>query len=239
MARIIDDDDDGDEQPNYSDSGGFNGRRFGNGSYLLLIIIALLLLFFWADLPRLGNNVNGWLRGNPNSTSLPVEGSITRENTGIMYVIAESPSLRAEPSNLARVSYLLPRGSKVALLGESHQEPGGDLWLKVKAESLTGMQIGWVRQLWLERNQSAVRTPPVKRPTTVPRAETRRITADNLDLREEPTSSAWASYSLPRGTKVTLLGDTHQEPDGEVWLKVRVETRDGKQVGWVNQQYLE
>jgi uncharacterized protein YgiM (DUF1202 family) len=234
MARIIYDN----EQPAYYDSGGYNNPRY-NGGYVLLTIIILLILFFWGDLPRLRNNLAYWLTGNPNSTILPVEAAITRNNTDIRYVTADNLNLREEPSNLARSSYILPRGTKVALLGESHQESDGSVWLKVKAQSFAGTQVGWVRQLWLGRNQNTAITPPVKGSITVPITEIRYITADNLDLREEPGNLARASYFLPRGTKVTLLGNTHQDSDGDVWFKVRVETSDGRRVGWVSQQYFE
>ncbi|MBI1762371.1 MAG: SH3 domain-containing protein [Acidobacteria bacterium] len=84
-------------------------------------------------------------------------------------------------------------------------------------------------------------------PTALP-AETSRtgnntatwhVTADNLALRKKPSRLARASYALPRGTKVVLLGNTQQETAGAVWFKVRVETFRGRRIGWVNQQYLE
>jgi len=58
-------------------------------------------------------------------------------------------------------------------------------------------------------------------------------------MREQPGSGAQVGYILPRGTNVALLGESYQEFDGDVWLKVRVETFEGPYVGWVNQQYVE
>jgi hypothetical protein len=58
-------------------------------------------------------------------------------------------------------------------------------------------------------------------------------------MREQPGFYAQSSYILPRGTEVALLGESHQELDGNVWLKVRVETFEGPYVGWVNQEYVE
>jgi uncharacterized protein YgiM (DUF1202 family) len=234
MARIIYDN----EQPSYYDSGSLNNPRY-NGGFFLLLVVILLLLFFWTDLPRLRNNLDYWLSGNSNSAILPVKDSVTGNNTEIRYVTADNLNLREQPSELARATYQLPRGTKVALLGNSHQEPDGDVWLKVKAESFVGMQVGWVRQLWLGRNPYTAITPPLRRSIRRPTPEIRYITADNLDLRNEPSNGARASYSLPKGTKVTLLGNTEQDFDGEIWFQVQIATFDGTSIGWVNQRYFE
>jgi hypothetical protein len=76
-------------------------------------------------------------------------------------------------------------------------------------------------------------------PIARPNAQIRRVNADSLNLREQPGNDARASYILPRGANVELLGESHQELDGNVWLKVRVETLEGTYVGWVSQQYIE
>lgn len=234
MAHLIYDN----ERPSDFDSGSFNNSRYSGGFFLLLVIV-MLLLFFWSDLPRLRNNIDHWLTGDPPTTILPVRDSVTGNNTEIRYVTADNLNLREQPSELARASDLLPRGTKVALLGDSYQESDGDVWLKVKAESPFGMQVGWVRRLWLGRNPSTAVTPPIRRPATRPVAEIRHITANNLDLRDEPNNSARARYSLPKGTRIVLLGNTEQDFDGEVWFKVRVATFNGTRVGWVNQRYFE
>lgn len=236
MAHIYDN-----EQQPYYDSGGFNNPRYNryNGGFFFLIVIIFLLLFFWTDLPQLRNSLDHWLSGTPFFTILPVELSVTGNNTEIRYVTADNLNLREQPSERARASYLLPRGTKVALLGDSHRESDGDVWLKVKAESFVGMQVGWVRQLWLGRIHYIPATLPIRRSITTPVTEVRYITADSLNLRDAPSRAARASYSLPRGTKITLLGNTKQDFDGEVWFKVRVATFNGTHVGWVNQRYFE
>src|SRR6185503_8547715 len=96
---------------NHYDSPGSYNPRF-NSSLALLVIVILLLMLFWGDLP--------WLRRNLNAVLIPpVQGSITRPLTDIRYVTADNLNLREEPSPAARASYLLRRGTKVALLGES------------------------------------------------------------------------------------------------------------------------
>lgn len=234
MARIIYDND----QQSYYDSGNHDNPRHHGGFFLSLVII-LLLLFFWADLPRLRNNLAYWLTGDTHSTIFPVKDSVTGNNTEIRYVTADNLNLREQPSELARASYQLPRGTKVVLLGDSHQESDGDVWLKVQAESFAGIQRGWVRQFWLGRNQYFAPPPPLRRAVTISASEIRYITVDTLDLRDEPSQTAQAIYFLPKGTKVTLSGNTHQDSDGEVWFKVRVATFNGTKVGWVNQRYFE
>jgi hypothetical protein len=83
------------------------------------------------------------------------------------------------------------------------------------------------------------RVMPVEGSIITPITEVRYVTADNLNMREQPGYNAQASYILPRGTNVALLGESHQELNGDVWLKVRVETFEGPYVGWVSQRYVE
>ena len=64
------------------------------------------------------------------------------------------------------------------------------------------------------------------------------VTADNLYMRRGPGNNSPATYVLPRGTRVTLLGETYREPDGDVWSQVRIDTNEGVQIGWVNRRYI-
>jgi hypothetical protein len=122
MAHIIYDND----QPGHYNSTGYHGHR-SNGSYALLAIVILFVLFFWADLGWLRADFDSRLRGNPNSSVMPnsrvmpVEGSIINPITGVRYVTADNLNMREQPGFYAQASYILPRGTKVALLGESHQ----------------------------------------------------------------------------------------------------------------------
>ncbi len=74
--------------------------------------------------------------------------------------------------------------------------------------------------------------------TTRGYADRRYVDADNLNMREQPTSGARVKFVLPRGTNVTLLGDSQQNNNGDVWVKVSVETYEGIQDGWVILNYL-
>ena len=145
MAHIIYDND----QPVHYNSTGYHGHR-SNGSLALLAIVILFVLFFWVDLGGMRANLGSWLRGNPNSRVMPVEGPIINPIIDTRYVIADNLNMREQPGSDAQVGYILPRGTKVALLGESHQEFDGDLWLKVRVETFEGPYVGWVNQRYVE-----------------------------------------------------------------------------------------
>jgi hypothetical protein len=145
MPHIIYDND----QPGHYNSAGHYSSR-SNGSYALLAIVILFVLFFWADLGWMRGNLDSWLRGNPNSRVMPVERPIINSITEIRYVTADNLNMREQPANNAQASYILPRGTKVALLGESHQEFNGDIWLKVRVETFEGPYVGWVSQRYVE-----------------------------------------------------------------------------------------
>lgn len=66
-----------------------------------------------------------------------------------------------------------------------------------------------------------------------------RVAADSLYLRRGPGVQYRADYILPRDWRVSTLGESHRDGDGRVWVRVRVETAQGWQEGWVNQIYLE
>jgi len=145
MAHIIYDND----QPGHYNSTGYNSHR-SNGSYAVLAIVILFVLFFWADLGGLRANLGSRLSGNPNSRVMPVEGPIINPITGIRYVTADNLNMREQPGSGAQVGYILPRGTNVALLGESYQEFDGDVWLKVRVETFEGPYVGWVNQQYVE-----------------------------------------------------------------------------------------
>jgi Bacterial SH3 domain len=157
MAYIIYDND----QPGHYKSAGHYSSG-PNGSYALLIIVILFVVFFWADLGWLIANLDSRLRGNPDSTVapnskvmpnsrvMPVERSIITPITEVRYVTADNLNLREQPGIYAQAGYILPRGTEVALLGESHQEPDGDVWLKVRVETFEGPYVGWVNQQYVE-----------------------------------------------------------------------------------------
>ena len=145
MAHIIYDND----QPGHYNSTGYNSPR-SNGSYALLAVVILFVLFFWADLDWLRATLGSWPRGNTNSRVMPVEGPIINPIIDTRYVIADNLNMREQPSSGAQVGYILPRGTEVALLGESHQEFDGDVWLKARVETFEGPYVGWVNQQYVE-----------------------------------------------------------------------------------------
>ncbi len=64
------------------------------------------------------------------------------------------------------------------------------------------------------------------------------VIADNLNMRVSPNEFSQASYILPRGTRVEYLGESYQEPDGDFWVKVRIQAAQGAQIGWVSRRYI-
>lgn len=145
MAHIIYDND----RPSHYNSTGNNGFR-PNGGYALLAIIIVFVLFFGIDPGWLRINFNNWQQSNRNSMLQPVEGSRMRLMTDIRHVTVDSLNLREQPSNDGQVSYILPRGTSVAILGQSHRALDGGVWLKVNVESLEGIRVGWVSQQYIE-----------------------------------------------------------------------------------------
>jgi hypothetical protein len=152
MAHIIYDN----GQPGHYNSAGHYSSR-SNGSYALLAIVILFVLFFWADLGWMRGNLDSWLRGNRNSTVQSrnstverVEGSRITSIAEIRHVTVDNLNLREQPGNDAQASYTLPRGTQVALIGESHHRLNGDVWLKVRVETFEGPYVGWVSQRYVE-----------------------------------------------------------------------------------------
>ncbi len=148
MARII-----GSPGPDvwvrYPNSGSANqvvdedyGNRFNGGLVVFIAIILLLLLLYGTDL--------SWFRLNRTAAVTPVEVSLTNPATSVRYVIPDSLNLRVEPNNYAPVSYVLPRGTRVVLLGDSHLERDGDPWVKVSVQTFEGPVVGWVNQQYIE-----------------------------------------------------------------------------------------
>ncbi|HKQ78459.1 MAG TPA: SH3 domain-containing protein [Blastocatellia bacterium] len=78
------------------------------------------------------------------------------------------------------------------------------------------------------RPETVPKEPPITRDTT----SAKHVTLGRLYLRENPSNSSAVSQILSRGMEVILLGEAHIDLDGNVWLRVIVETRDGRQIGW-------
>ena len=73
---------------------------------------------------------------------------------------------------------------------------------------------------------------------TIPAGNISYVSADRLNMREAPGAYSMVTYILPRGTRVTLLGESYRQPNGDVWVQVRIDTYEGLQTGWVNRQYV-
>lgn len=144
MPRIIEIDDPV-QVRNYGDSGGYGGAL-----YTLSVIIILIMLILWAS------GYWPWYVNFPVVTT-PVEGvsrpfsnvSYGIADNNVSYVIADNLNLRLGPDYYSDVIYVLPRGTRVDILGESYQEPYGDVWLRVRVQTFDGWQFGWVNQRYI------------------------------------------------------------------------------------------
>jgi hypothetical protein len=153
MSHLIYDSD----QQFYNDSEGYNSRRSRGynhprfkGGFALLAVGLLVIVLFWVDLPRLMSNLNTVIiPAVQDSVIRPIPDTVTRPITDNRYVVSSSLNMREKPINDARVSFILPTGTKVTLLGESYQGIDGDVWLKVSVETSEGTQVGWVRQRYI------------------------------------------------------------------------------------------
>jgi hypothetical protein len=108
-----------------------------------LALIFLILLILWYNEPWAGAVVT------PSGTR-SVEGALFRPFGDVRFVAADNLNMRVRPNNYAEVTYILPRGTRVALLGESHQEPDGDIWLRIRVNTLDGVREGWASSRYLE-----------------------------------------------------------------------------------------
>jgi hypothetical protein len=149
MARVIEIDDRdtrysgypyGYDRPVYYEGGRFGGMWGGT-----LAIIFLILLILWFNGPWLGTTTVPTRTGSVvTTTTRPVNTVVLNPFGDSRYVIADNLNMRISPNNYSEVSYILPRGTRVELLGVSHQEPDGDIWVKVRVNTLDGLQDGWV-----------------------------------------------------------------------------------------------
>jgi uncharacterized protein YgiM (DUF1202 family) len=145
MARIIE----------YDERDYGSGSRFGGGSVAAAVILLLLILYLSGYLP--------WFTGasttirTPVTTPIapgivrpPVTGGGVLVPSGVVgYVIADNLNMRSGPGNYSPATYILPRGTRVTLLGETYQEADGDLWVQVRIEANEGPQIGWVNRRYI------------------------------------------------------------------------------------------
>jgi uncharacterized protein YraI len=98
----------------------------------------------------------------------------------------------------------------------------------MNSNGLSISQLG--SQLGFGRGNETQLEPPV-----VTRA---KVAVNSLHLREGPGVGYTATYLLPRGWAVSYLGDSKPDNNGDIWVKVLVQTEQGPQNGWVNRNYL-
>jgi len=117
------------------------------------------------------------------------------------------------------IIYMNSYGLSISQLGSQFGSQSG---------SQSGSQFG--RQLDSGRGNETRLEPPV-----VTRA---KVAVNSLYLREGPGVEYVATYLLPQGWAVSYLGDSRPDNNGDIWVKVLVQTEQGPQDGWVNRIYL-
>lgn len=125
----------------YYDQPEYYSNRHGGSLAILAVVAALLILLLWNTLPSRTDSSR--------SATGPMESSVSRDLTSIRQVSAYELNLRRGPDDRSEVSYILPRGTKVTLLGETHTDPTGNVWLRVIVETRQGKQIGWVDERYV------------------------------------------------------------------------------------------
>jgi len=66
-----------------------------------------------------------------------------------------------------------------------------------------------------------------------------RVASERLNLREQPGFERRVIAILPRNWEVAILRQSHQTPNGDVWVEVFTETDYGRRKGWVMWRYLD
>jgi hypothetical protein len=137
MARIIE----YDERDQNDGRGGFGG-----GGVAIAVIATLFVLYYAGYMPGFSTAFTA-----VRLTELipQVETRTVIPAGGVGYVIADNLNMRASPGNYGQVAYILPRGTRVELLGESYREPDRDLWVQVRIETYEGPQVGWVNRRYI------------------------------------------------------------------------------------------
>jgi hypothetical protein len=139
MARIIEYD-----ERSHGDGQGRGG--VGRGGAGIAIIVILFILYYSGYLPGF-NTVFTAVR--PTEVISPVEAGTMRLAGGVSQVMANNLNMRASPGNSGQATYILPRGTRVEVFGESYREPDGDVWVQVRIETNEGPQVGWVNRRYI------------------------------------------------------------------------------------------
>lgn len=110
----------------------------------------------------------------------------------------------------------------------------GGVFLYLKASGVDVMPI--IERQLAERqlnNGQVIESPRSGASTLV------RVAASRLYLREGPGANYDPTYLLPYDWPLSILGESQVGNDGEVWIKVRLQTEQGPQEGWVNRKYVQ
>ncbi|MFN0088207.1 MAG: SH3 domain-containing protein [Blastocatellia bacterium] len=131
--------------------------------------------------------------------------------------------------------YEVPEMEAVPLPARAQGQSQGNSTLVALLFLMVLALAGWIA--WKTYRES----PPTVRPgiTSTATPVERWINADNVNLRAQPDERSRILNTLPRNTRVVLLGEYQTEPDGTTWAKVRVQAgTSAVQDGWVTYRFL-
>jgi len=113
-----------------------------------------------------------------------------------MVVSADNGNVRDQPNATAKILTTVPHGKQVTMIGTAN----GGAWAHVMVDGLDG----YMDLVQLDK------APPVATYGSVDQAAPRYmiVDSDNGNIRAEPTSDSALLVTLPRGTRVTLVGST-------------------------------
>ena len=112
-----------------------NGQG-GSSSTVTFLVFLVLVLAGWIAWKNHRDGFSGGPGTAPYSTAA---------DSAVHWVNADNVNLRSQPEARARVLYVLPRNTRVLLLGEYQTELNGDTWAKVRVQVGNGYaQDGWI-----------------------------------------------------------------------------------------------
>ncbi len=158
-----------------------------------------------------------------------------RRNPNMTYVYNQPPyklppgyydPVVGEPPEYDRAEYYQRREGRVLLV------------LILAIAAVVAAAIWWNQIPGLGLTPTGPRSEPLTERQPTRNTATARVNVSTLYLRQGPGTQYEAIYLLPWDWEVATLGDVQRDLAGDVWVRVRVQTREGVQEGWVNQRYL-
>lgn len=171
-------------------------------------------------------------------TPLPTQPDTRPDTTpaatyGTKYIKGNHVNVRRSPTTSGTLVTQAMDGASVIVLSERNLKADGYEWTKVK---LGDGQIGWVASTFLRGPQAQPPATPPKQPVAqAPKVRVAYVTAQNVNLRAAPSTTAEVVTMVSAPEKVTLLDTKPVKQGNYVWQQIQ--TSSGKK-GWLVTQFL-